>query len=40
MPPSRSPDHRFEVLIDGEPKASGNLLEEGSLKPPLLPPAE
>ncbi len=34
----RSPDHKYEILIDGAVKSQGDLLL--SLEPPLLPPRE
>ncbi|KAG2423069.1 hypothetical protein HXX76_015585 [Chlamydomonas incerta] len=35
-----SPDHKYEISIDGEVKSSGDLLAEGMVAPPLLPPRE
>ncbi|KAG2434307.1 hypothetical protein HYH02_012329 [Chlamydomonas schloesseri] len=35
-----SPDHKYEISIDGEVKSSGDLLAEGVMAPPLLPPRE
>lgn len=35
-----SPDHKYEISIDGEVKSSGDLLAEGVVAPPLRPPRE
>jgi hypothetical protein len=31
---------RYQILIDGEVKASGDLLEETAFQPPFQPPKE
>ncbi|KAG2494437.1 hypothetical protein HYH03_007489 [Edaphochlamys debaryana] len=35
-----TPDHQYEIRIDGDLRASGSLLNESALAPPLLPPAD